>query len=824
MASQQTDKRPDMAFLQPEKRPDLFRSLRKSVSSFFRAPKNDVAAPPLGKPHTLKPMSSGLLRRRPRISQDDANNNYFNPSRAAGFVHVPSAFSRAAIPVRVSSQRQTVVAANSATSSAAHSPTSSTAGTSPVASGVVNHPAVAALASPASARGSAVFVPHPIVIASTIVSGASGSSGGSIRRQRGSQDTAAGRSSLRSSIAGSRSSSIKTGAGVGTEGGVPMSQMKRMAERILCYQDPVTGMWGAAPRPSNEDSTPRSPTDPVQEDQEVDGAEGVEEQVDEIEEEEEEEEEEPEHAELKMDPVPYHADAPPQPPSDTVVVYSTGTTQHQQSVAPALAPLAQRTSLYLTRSASQRTAVTFRSHRNSVTSTDTRASSSAAARRRRPSVAVGAVAPRRGPSVRRSASRRANARRLRDAKKVRRALQKISVVAQELVNKGMFVDEDDVRAVMDHVTVINDVAAHLEGVSAPAVPSPLGADAGAGNGRSDDDGDYRTVDGNYSDDGSTTTTVHENGGGSRRDDTAWEDVEPCDPRPPTLPKAPVSTTTTKRRDDALSESSEGPLTRSSSTGSSTAGSSQSQYRQVVLPEGIVITNGVLDVPADPTAAPPSPTLQHSPKLEAPQQRQHQQLQQQQQQQQHSHSSPTPPRTLRNMKQKRMRNATVHSGGAPILPPMRSSVHLSSALSRLEETLNGISVQLRESARASMLIAAQPQQQQQQQQPLFYGTHHANASTADLARAAETNAMSSTLFLSTPPATHPAAAAAAAASQAAPPLRPAAAASTPVVVATPAPPSAVASKAAAKEAKKQARKAKRPDTLLLAPQLMQWGLR
>ncbi|KAI8589780.1 hypothetical protein BDZ88DRAFT_417311 [Geranomyces variabilis] len=374
----------------------------------------------------------------------------------------------------------------------------------------------------------------------------------------------------------------------------------------------------------------------------------------------------------------------------------------------------------------------------------------------------------------------------------------------------MFVDEDDVRAVMDHVTVINDVAAHLEGASAPAVPSPLGADASADNGRSDDDGDYRTVDGNYSDNGSTATTVHENGGGSGRgDDTAWEDVEPCDPRPPTLPKAPTSTST-KRRDDALSVSSEGPLTRSSSTGSSTAGSSQSQYRQVVLPEGIVITNGVLDVPADPTAAPSSPTLQqHPPALEAPQQSQ------QQQQQQLS-----PPRTLRNMKQKRMRNATVHSGGAPILPPMRSSVHLSSALSRLEETLNGISVQLRESARVSMLIAAQPQQQEQ---PLFYGTHHANASTADLARAAETGAMSSTLFLSTPPATHPAAAAVPApSSQAAPPL-PSTAAATPAVAATPAP-SAAASKAAAKEAKKQARKAKRPDTLLLAPQMMQWGLR
>ncbi|KAJ3156047.1 hypothetical protein HDU89_005611 [Geranomyces variabilis] len=802
MALQQSDKgRPDMAFLQPEKRPDLFRSLRKSVSSFFRAPKNDVAAPPaLGKPHTLKPMTSGLLRRRPRISQDDANNNYFNPSRAAGFVHVPSAFARAAIPARVSSQRQ-AAAANSATSSAAHSPTSSTAGSSPVASSI--NPAVAALSSPASARGSAVFVPHPIVIASTIVSGASGSSGGSVRRQRGSQDTAAARSSLRSSLAGSRSSSIKTGGGVTTEGGVPMSQMKRMAERVLCYQDPVTGMWGAAPRggsegrPSNEDFSPRSPTDTVQEVEKVDETEEGEEEV------EETEEEEPEHADLNIDSVPSPADAPPQPPSDTVVVHLTGTAQHQQSIAP----LAQRTSLYLTRSASQRTAVTFRSHRNSVTSTDTRASSSATARRRRPSVAVGAAAPRRAPSVRRSASRRANARRLRDAKKVRRALQKISVVAQELVSKGMFVDEDDVRAVMDHVTVINDVAAHLEGASAPAVPSPLGADASADVGRSDDDGDYRTVDENYSDNGSTTTTVHENGGGSGRgDDTAWEDVEPCDPRPPTLPKAPTSTST-KRRGDALSESSEGPLTRSSSTGSSTAGSSQSQYRQVVLPEGIVITNGVLDVPADPTAAPSSPTLQqHLPALEAPQQSQ-------QQQQQIS-----PPRTLRNMKQKRMRNATVHSGGAPILPPMRSSVHLSSALSRLEETLNGISVQLRESARVSMLVAAQPQQQEQ---PLFYGTHHANASTADLARAAETGAMSSTLFLSTPPATHPAAAAPPS-SQAPPPL-PSTAAATPAVAATPAP-SAAASKAAAKEAKKQARKAKRPDTLLLAPQMMQWGLR
>ncbi|KAI8906206.1 hypothetical protein DFJ77DRAFT_514567 [Powellomyces hirtus] len=489
-----------MDYHHQEKRPDLFRSLRKSVSSFFRPGKSSSTVPPSASfPTSAAEKSSGPLRRRPRISQDDHNNNYYS-ARPMGFVHVPSALSRAAgLPARVSSLRppnENIVGSDTTATTATtnvhirndNAPLGSLSRLSQYASS----PSLG-LGRGSSSDDHAVFVPHPILLhqqpsppSSSHSSSPSGyCSGSQDTHRKSNNNTHNHHSSVRTS-AGGRSSSSKSSMPFTSEG-VPMSQMKRMQERVLCYQDPVTGIWATGAAPSASNASPRTsesssaPGNDCNNNNNRSSHTGTPETI-------------AEDSEEPFLVIPSPADAPRQPHTlatvppivPTAAVDPDATLTRNNSIARL--QRRSRTSFYLTRTSSQRTNVTFnsssRSRRNSGTTThslhsDTnkdnhnsnlsRSSTRQSSRRARnpavPRIKTASNSNLKHSSIRRRASSRRRrqqqqraANNREDARKVRAALLNISAVAKDLVNRGMFVDDADLTAIWEHLEVITSVA------------------------------------------------------------------------------------------------------------------------------------------------------------------------------------------------------------------------------------------------------------------------------------------------------------------------------------------------------------------------------
>ncbi|KAJ3022403.1 hypothetical protein HKX48_006220 [Thoreauomyces humboldtii] len=485
---------------QMDRRPDLFKSLRKSVSSFFI--RNN------GKSGVQQKTVPGLLRRRPHLAPD--------------LVGV-------GIPNRVASQR-VVGTRTSHLSPSSSSP--NLAGSNPLP----NDPQQ--------------FTPHELAV---------------------------GRAS------GSMRSSPRTSGSASNVEGVPMSQMKRMQERVLCYQDPVTGIWGNA-QPSSSRSSQSGPSDgsaqgedPSGEDRHETSSAGGDITESEL-----------TGSGIVALPVP--AEAPRAPPS----TYSKS----------------PRTSLYLARNRSlsrrpsQRTAITFHSSRRSATSSDgvTTLASRRSTRRK--------GSTRRGRQRAPSSTQRNGSRHRRDAQRVRRALQQISVVTKQLVARNYFVDPEDLKAVMDHLGEITSAAQGLP---------------------DDGDADWEDVPGAIDDedlvpDAPTEVVV----------------VPGLLPLPTQTARAsPIATASPSPADQPLATEAEGGTTEAST----------SSYREVVLPNGMVIQNQGATVET----------------LSVPAPRDHVE-----------HIRPLSPRILRNHRSAKR----------------TSTAPLGSTLSRLEHTLSGIHSHLR----------------------------------------------------------------------------------------------------------------------------------
>ncbi|KAI8824938.1 uncharacterized protein EV422DRAFT_503721 [Fimicolochytrium jonesii] len=475
----------------PTQRPHLFRSLRKSVSSFFRSADSSqklVNSPPSSE---RAPPSAAGLRRRQRFDITELQKE----SRALAAAPPSPPAEAAVIPARgISTKLKALVPSEIGNLTDA-------ADTEPFPT-IQQRRLTGSKSSPLLATGQPTpAFPSPAASIEDVVIDKR-----LTQLQRTDSQSSGSLRSSQPSASHSQSGSALARVAQSSDEDVPESQRKRMATRVLCYQDPVTGLWGtvapagttmegtedleakeqiSAQFPAREDSilhiAPVEDASLGPESKEVfDLTVAVGQNL-------------LQHSRASTLPTPVD---PPAAPLD-IVVRSEGLSIEPAPPSPPLYSLYPNSPFEALRDSPTRRSTVYRlsrslsrSRRASVATNGTTRSSRKSVhkerRHKRRSVRQtitdfdGTLVRRkssRGRSkhsridsnatlIRRQSSRRKARRRPTKpdhrAKKVRQALANISALARRLANQGSFMSDEDVAAILGEANVLDSIATSLQ--------------------------------------------------------------------------------------------------------------------------------------------------------------------------------------------------------------------------------------------------------------------------------------------------------------------------------------------------------------------------